>query len=187
MRPLLPTPVLPFCSFLYREDLHPKLEFLKPWESWFKNSVKFHHPFCSMMDYYSSEMGASLNRFFLVGLETFPRELILEGKLKAQEEEKKYKEGEARTVNIDFGVISLENVILATNKPFAHRIYLTEGVYVDLTYIFQNKTFNTLPWTYPDYSHPEILNFFNLVRDTLLRKIRVSHQNSINYLDKNNA
>lgn len=183
MRPTLPTPVLPFCSFLYREDLHTTLDFLKPWEAWFKNSVKFHHPFCSMAEYYSKEMGPNLNRFFLVGFETFPREVILEGKLKAQEEEKKFKIENARTVNIDFGVISLENVVLATNKPFAHRLYLTDGVYMDLTYIFQEKTFNKLPWTYPDYAHPEILNFFNLAREVLLKKIRESHQSSIKYLD----
>jgi len=163
------------------------MEFLKPWETWFKNSVIFHHPFCSMTEYYSKEMGNPLNRFYLIGLETFPREVILEGKLKAQEEEKKFKIEDARTVNIDFGVLSLENVVLATNKPFAHRLYLTDGVYMDLTYIFQDKTFNKLPWTYPDYAHSEILNFFNLAREVLLKKIREKNHLSIKNLDTNDA
>ena len=184
MRPSLPTPALPFCSFLYREDLHPKKEFLKTWETWFKNSQKFYHPFFSMRYYYSKEMGPPhlLNRFFLIGLETFSREVILEGKLKAIEEEEKFKIDGARTVNIDFGVLSLENVILATNKPFAHRVYLTEGVYLDLTYTYQDKTYKKLPWTYPDYAHPEILNFFNLTRGLLLKKIREDKPNKNNHL-----
>lgn len=185
MRPSLPTPALPFCSFLYREDIHKNLEFLKPWETWFKNSIKFHHPFFSMNDYYSKEMGEAhlLNRFFLFGLETFPREIILEGKLMANKEEEKLKIDGARTVNIDFGVLSLENVILATNKPFAHRVYLTKGVYLDLTYIYQDKTYNKVPWTYPDYAHPEIISFFNLAREVLLKKNRENNHSSIQYLD----
>jgi hypothetical protein len=127
-----------------------------------------------MKEYYSKEMGPThlLNRFFLIGLEPVPREIILSGKIKAQMEEKKFSVENARMVNIDFGVISLENLILATNKPFAHRIYMTDGIYQELTYIFQNKTFHTLPWTYPDYAHPEILNFFNLARNILLSRIR---------------
>jgi hypothetical protein len=174
MKPQIPTPSLPFCSFLYREDLLKSSDFSKTWEDWFKKSTKFHHPFCSMKEYYSKEMGPSdsLNRFFLIGLEQVPREIILSGKIKAQMEEKKFSVENARMVNIDFGVISLENLILATNKPFAHRIYMTDGIYQELTYFFQNKTFNTLPWTYPDYAHPEILNFFNLARNILLSRIR---------------
>ena len=138
-----------------------------------------------MNEYYSKEMGPPhlLNRFFLIGLETFPREVILEGKLKANEEEEKFKIDGTRTVNIDFGVLSLENVILATNKPFAHRVYLTEGVYLDLTYTYQNKTYHKLPWTYPDYAHPEILDFFNLAREVLLKKNRENNHFSIKYLD----
>ena len=137
-----------------------------------------------MSEYYSKEMGPSylLNRFFLVGLEAFPREVILEGKIKANEEEEKFKIHGARMVNIDFGVLSLENVILATNKPFAHRVYLTGGVYIDLTYTYQDKTYNKLPWTYPDYAHPEILSFFNLTRDLLLKKIREGKPSKNNYL-----
>jgi Domain of unknown function (DUF4416) len=187
MRSSLPTPALPFCSFLYREDLHPKKEFLKTWEAWFKNSLKFYHPFFSMSEYYSKEMGPPhlLNRFFLIGLETFPREVILAGKLKANEEEEKFKFEGSRTVNIDFGVLSLENVILATYKPFAHRVYLTEGVYLDLTYTYQDKTYNKLPWTYPDYAHPEILNFFNRTRDLLLKKIREGKPSKNNCLGIN--
>ncbi len=172
MKPQTPTPSLPFCSFLYREDLISPLEFLKPWEEWFNKSIKFYHPFFSMENYYSKEMGKPLNRFFLVGLDCTPREAILEGKLKAQFEEEKFKLENSRKVNIDFGIISLENVVLATNKPFAHRIYLTEGIYQELTYFFQNKSYQVLPWTYPDYAHPEILNFFNLVREILLKNLR---------------
>jgi len=101
----------------------------------------------------------------------------------ANKEEEKFKIDGARTVNIDFGVLSLENVILATNKPFAHRVYLTNGVYLDLTYIYQDRTYNKVPWTYPDYAHPEIISFFNLAREVLLKKNRENYHSSIKYLD----
>jgi hypothetical protein len=119
-------------------------------------------------------MGPSQNlaRFFLFGLVPFPREIILEGKIKAKNEEDKLMMKGSRLVNIDFGILSLENVILATYKPFSHRIYLTEGIYQELTYFYQNKTYKTLPWTYPDYADEETLNFFNLVREILSNQIR---------------
>jgi hypothetical protein len=101
--------------------------------------------------------------------------MIVTAKLWATFEEEKRevkKEKQAfRVVNIDVGCLSLENLQLATGKPFSHRIYLGKGVYSDLTYLFRKKTFEVLPWTYPDYRENEILRFFNLARQTLYRKI----------------
>jgi hypothetical protein len=75
-----------------------------------------------------------------------------------------------RPLNLDIGLLTLENMTLATGKNFSHRIYLGEGVYSDLNLVFESKSFKTLPWTYPDYAHPDFINFFNWVRGMLLRK-----------------
>ena len=61
-------------------------------------------------------------------------------------------EGGKRIVNIDPGYISLEKLVLATGKNFAHRIYLRNGIYADLTLVYKNGDFQPLEWTFPDYA-----------------------------------
>jgi len=68
-------------------------------------------------------------------------------------------------VNIDPGYIALEHVILATTKGYAHRIYLKNGIYADLTLIYRDGTYRPLDWTYPDYAEKDTISLFNRWRD----------------------
>jgi hypothetical protein len=72
-----------------------------------------------------------------------------------------------RKVNIDPGLLSLENFILATGKNFTHRIYLRDGIYADLTLIYHKGAYGSLPWTYPDYREPEFLHYLGVLRKKL--------------------
>jgi hypothetical protein len=59
----------------------------------------------------------------------------------------------ARRVNLDPGLITLERLVLASGKNFTHRIYLGQGIWADLTLIYNKKTgWVVLPWTFPDYA-----------------------------------
>ena len=151
------------------------------WETRWGESSYFYHPFFPMKEYYSKEMGKPdlLQRLFGVSLVLLSREDFLEGKLWSTEKEIEMSKTDecgvkARTVNIDLGCLSLENMQLATGKPYAHRIYLGKGVYSDLTYLYQNKSYKPLSWTYPDYQEPEIIKFFNSIRTSLHKKILCS-------------
>ena len=75
-----------------------------------------------------------------------------------------------RQVNIDPGIISMSNVILATTKNYSHRIYLGKGIYAEVTLLFTAKSFTVLDWTYPDYRESSTIDFFNQAR-TLLKDI----------------
>ena len=77
-----------------------------------------------------------------------------------------------RQVNIDPGYISLERLVLATGKNYTHRIYLSKGIFADLTLIFHKGSFSPLQWTYEDYASPEIIAFFNDVRDRYKGQLR---------------
>ncbi len=55
--------------------------------------------------------------------------------------------------------------VLATGKDFAHRIYIGNHLYADLTLMYIHKQFVPLDWTYPDYQSPEIHRFLEQVRD----------------------
>jgi len=82
-----------------------------------------------------------------------------------------------RQVNIDPGYISLENFILFTTKNYTHRIYLEQGIFADLTLIYEKRQFNTLPWTYPDYASLEIREFLKAVRENYRIEIKKEMQN----------
>ena len=61
--------------------------------------------------------------------------------------------GGSRRVNLDPGLITLERLVLASGKNFTHRVYLGQGIWADLTMIYNKKTgWVVLPWTFPDYA-----------------------------------
>ncbi|MEC7181357.1 MAG: DUF4416 family protein [Bdellovibrionota bacterium] len=172
-----PTKTFFFASFLFRRDLVSEDSIKTMWEKKWGESLYFDHPFFPMKKYYSKEMGDSnlLQRLFGVSLNLQNRESFVQGKVWSTGKEIEMSQDKLgvkfRTVNIDLGCLSLENMQLATGKPYSHRIYLGKGVYSDLTYVFQNKSYKPLLWTYPDYREEEIIKFFNSVRKVLHKKI----------------
>jgi len=123
-------------------------------------------------EYYSREMGSSLNRRF-VFFESFIRpEFLPDVKIFTNQIEERCSVNSHRQINIDPGYISKPHFILATGKGYTHRPYLRDGIYADLTLIYTEKSFRPLPWTYPDYAEKEIIGIFNKVRAKYVEQIR---------------
>jgi hypothetical protein len=112
-------------------------------------------------DYYEKEMGRDLSRYFILFVPLASREQLPGIKLRTNEIELAYALNGSRTVNIDPGYVALEQVVLATTKGYAHRIYLHGGIFADLTLTFENNSYRGLPWTYPDYRGQEIIALLN--------------------------
>ena len=129
-------------------------------------------------DYYCKEMGNSLKRQFISFLKLIPPEMLPKIKLETNRMELKYTRDGSRQANIDPGYISAERLVLATGKNFTHRIYLNDGVYADLTLIYQNKDFRPLPWTYPDYASPKIKEIFKQIREKYLLQSHLTFDNN---------
>jgi hypothetical protein len=115
-------------------------------------------------DYYAAEMGQSLVRRFvtfdgLIG----PGELPAV-KLETNALEKRLSEEGARRVNIDPGYVAKQHFILATGKGFAHRPYIGQGIYADVTLVFRKETYRPLEWTYPDYRAERTIGMLNGLR-----------------------
>lgn len=124
-------------------------------------------------DYYNEEMGAVLLRRFVSFKKLVGRDRLAEIKLFTNSLEKKLRDQkERRTINIDPGLLSLENLILASGKNFTHRIYLQQGIFAEVTLLFQNKRFISLPWTYPDYASTEMTAILTEIRNLLLTDLR---------------
>ena len=111
--------------------------------------------------YYEKEMGPTIMRHFVLFSSLGDRTLLPMIKSVTNGFEERTSINGQRVVNIDPGFVTLENVILATTKNFTHRIYLANGIYGDLTLIFHRRSYQTLPWTYPDYGSDRIIALFN--------------------------
>lgn len=125
-------------------------------------------------DYYSPEMGGSLVRRFLSMEKLIRPEVLPDIKLATNELEQKSASRDSRQVNIDPGYLSKAQLILATGKSFSHRPYLRDGIYADLTLIYQGKKFCALPWTYPDYADEKQLSMLSKIREKYLLQLRMA-------------
>ncbi|MCS7250564.1 MAG: DUF4416 family protein [candidate division WOR-3 bacterium] len=123
-------------------------------------------------DYYEKEMGKELKRQWVSFKNLMMPDFLAELKIKTNEIEDSFKEEGKRRINIDPGILTLNNFILATTKNYAHRIYLREGIYAEVTLIYQNKKFNNLTWTYPDYQTDFFHNFLLKVRKVYIEDLR---------------
>lgn len=122
--------------------------------------------------YYEREMGWPLFRRIVAFRDLIRPESIVDVKLKTNELEKAFARDGKRSVNLDPGYISMERLVLVTGKNYTHRVYLSKGIYADLTLIFQRGCFRPLPWTYRDYGAEEMISRFNEIRNAYKGQLR---------------
>ena len=124
-------------------------------------------------DYYKPEMGSPLFRVFWMAQVLFDRDRLADIKNESNKIEKTFSdESGLRSVNLDPGLLSAENFILATTKNFSHRVYLRDGIFADLTLVYKNGGYAPLEWTYPDYADLVVRNILKSARDLYIRKPR---------------
>ena len=128
--------------------------------------------FFDRTQYYVKEMGWPLHRRFISFKNLIRPDDIVEIKLATNRVENKYLREGKRRINIDPGYISLERLILTTGKNYIHRIYLSKGIYADLSLVFNKNSFKPLKWTYRDYADPVAIGYFNDVRERYKRQVR---------------
>lgn len=152
--PRIPDPALLFLSVLSArmEELWPELEVLL--------AAEF-GPFCYLSEpfafdrtaYYDSELGTPISRRVMGFEHLLPQDRLAAVKLQTNAWEQSLARPDGtRLCNLDPGLVTLERLVLATGKNFTHRIYLGQGIWADLTLIFQGGDWQAHPWTFPDYA-----------------------------------
>lgn len=123
--------------------------------------------------YYDKELGSPIVRRLLAFARLVPQAVLAEAKLatNALEERLAGPDGRRR-VNLDPGLLTQERLVLATGKNFTHRIYLGQGIFGDLTLVFQAGSWQTLPWTFPDYASAGMRHLFDDIRRRYRRDLR---------------
>ncbi len=114
----------------------------------------------SYSDYYEPEMGTDLLRQYLVFSRAIdPGELAAIKLHTIALEEQFTDEAGCRRVNLDPGYLTPAKLVLASTKNYSHRIYLSDGIYAEITLTFKRGDVVTYPWTYADYAGPEARRF----------------------------
>ena len=126
--------------------------------------------------YYEAEMGRDLKRQFVSFERLISAEELAPAKYFSNAIECEFAKDDAtsRPVNLDPGYISAAKLVLASTKDHAHRIYLQDGIYAEITLKFYRKTFQPWEWTYPDYRTPIYIDIFNYIRRIYMEQLRVA-------------
>ena len=125
-------------------------------------------------DYYEPQMGLGLLRRFYSFDGLFDPSRLPEVKLWTNELEQQLAGPAypvARPINLDPGCVDPARLVLATTKDHAHRIYLGQGIYAEITLNYLGGRFQPLPWTYPDYRTAPYLEFLTQVREDVVQQI----------------
>lgn len=123
-------------------------------------------------DYYLDEFGPGLSRKLICFEKLVDPEKVSEIKIATNEIEDRSRIDKKRKVNIDPGYVTEAKLVLLTTKDYSHRIYLGKRIFAEPTLCFRAGTFVPWPWTYPDYASPEIVSYFNGVRESYMEDAR---------------
>ena len=131
--------------------------------------------FCET-DYYEASMGLDLKKQFFAFESLIDPGSLADIKRQTNTWEEEFAEaGEydlPRPLNLDPGYVTLGKLVLASTKNHAHRIYLRDGIYAEVTLQYRSKAWQKSPWTYPDYQRDDFQAYFSQCRDYLKRQTR---------------
>ncbi|CAN5258386.1 DUF4416 family protein [soil metagenome] len=130
--------------------------------------------------YYAASMGDGLKKCFLVCDELVMPERLAEVKLQTNRLEAEaaqiWSGRESRPLNFDPGLLSLGKFMLATTKDQAHRIYLRDGIFAEVTLHYHAGEFVLWPWTYADYQLPGVRDFLGCAREFYRLRLANRHR-----------
>lgn len=133
------------------------------------------YPF-DMTKYYVDEAGPAMVRQFLA-FET----LIDPGRLAAIKHQTNQMEQELaasldtpfpRPANLDPGYLEPSKLLLASTKNFAHRIYIGDRMYAEVTLTYNKGQWESFPFTFPDFKSGRYNDFLSDVRRRIVAQRR---------------
>jgi hypothetical protein len=126
--------------------------------------------------YYQATMGSNLHKQFLAFQRLVTPDSLPAIKLQTNSLEDELAATQAypepRPLNLDPGHLSLGKFLLATTKDQAHRVYLRDGIFAEVTLRYEAGAFEPWPWTYADYRQESVRAFLQEARDYYRRRLR---------------
>jgi hypothetical protein len=109
------------------------------------------HPF-TQTAYYQPEMGDGLMRRLVSFTHLVEPAALVQAKHAAREIEQALSIDGQRRVNVDMGYLDLFKLVLASVKGRGNKLYLSDGVWADMTLLYERGEFRPLPWSFPDFA-----------------------------------
>jgi len=127
--------------------------------------------------YYDGEMGTPISRQFFSFETLMSPGALARLKLACNEIEDQLLLAGNRKVNLDVGYLDFHKLILASAKYNGQKIYLDQGIYADVTLIYERGKFIPLENTFPDFrsgQYDEVFLGFRNTYKTQLKTLRSS-------------
>lgn len=105
----------------------------------------------TVSQYYDAEMGPGLIRTFVSLATLISPGALADIKIRTIEIEQLYAQDSRRRINLDPGYLDYNKVVLASTKFGGQKIYLSKGIYADLTLFFFKQRFQSFAWSFPDF------------------------------------
>ena len=125
--------------------------------------------------YYEASMGRDLRKRFLAFERLVQPDRLAGFKLQTNSLERELADSgsypEERPLNLDPGLLVLGKFLLATTKDQAHRVYLRDGIFAEVTLRYHAGAFEPWPWTYADYRLPCVHEFLQQAREYYRRRL----------------
>ena len=122
-------------------------------------------------DYYDATMGTGLKKVFFTFQRPFDPAELVDIKLETNRWEEEYAAAaghdEPRPLNLDPGYLTQAKLVLASTKDFAHRIYLSRGIYAEITLQYRHHRWQHHQFTFADYRRADYQAFFDKCREAV--------------------
>jgi hypothetical protein len=122
-------------------------------------------------DYYDATMGAGQKKQLWAFEQLIDPSTLVEVKRATNDWEAELAASgsydDERPLNLDPGYLTLAKLVLASSKDHAHRIYVAQGIYAEVTLSYRKGGWQKHPWTFPDYQRADYQAFFDRCRDQL--------------------
>ena len=135
-------------------------------------------------DYYEREMGSNLKRRFVSFAELIDPGELASIKRRTNDLERAATGAVARPINLDPGTLSGSQLVLASTKPHAHRIYLKDGIYAEVTLLYRGGAWAALPWTYPDFASATYHPWLSAARERCLARLHSGKSETLSLLGR---
>lgn len=172
-----PQPVLRLVAIVSRHDDALGWARARIEETWGEHAMVSDALVFDDTDYYNAEMGTGLRKQFVVSAKLMDPGELADVKRQTNTWEAEYaaqaEHAEPRPLNLDPGYIAESKLVLASTKNHSHRIYLSRGIYAEITLGYsRSEGWISMPWTYPDYQRADFQQFFAKCRQHLRTVLR---------------
>ncbi len=122
-------------------------------------------------DYYTESMGPGLKMSLIAFERLVDPGCLASTKTLTNRWEEEYRQSsdwpEERPLNLDPGYLTEAKLVLASTKDHRHRIYLSDGIFAEVTLFYRHRKWQSSQWTYPNYARDDYHAFFDECRDYL--------------------